>query len=80
MEWQTIDNAPEEKEILGFFAYPDTNTEGVTYPNKFPFVCMLVPSDGEYDTHWVVYDAYGDIDQDDGPAPTHWMPLPEQPK
>lgn len=75
MAWQTIDNCPPETEVFGFCAYEDTMICGVSDPNKMPFVCMLVPSDGEYDTHWVSFDAYGDILDGDCHAPTHWMPI-----
>ena len=69
MEWMPIASAPLDKKILGF--------------RKHRGVCLIKWDCEEFTKlkrgFWNSYDIWGKThDRED--APTHWMPLPEEPK
>ena len=73
MEWQPIETAPKDRDVLGWFPYRAT----VRCP-RFVFVMCwnTSPPMGYWDASgWL----WGTRDQR-SKQPTHWMPLPDPPK
>jgi hypothetical protein len=71
MEWQPIETAPKEREILVWFG-ASVGVKSATYTNLHNddiwFWCV---TDGKFEPHPVRHYC--------APFPTHWMPLPDAP-
>ena len=63
-EWQPIETAPKESNILGW-----NKNDGVLVYRAFHY-----GSNNKFAGWFAVYDHEGDAEQ-----PTHWMPLPPPP-
>lgn len=69
-EWQSIESAPKDVEILiGKFRGDDFDFHRSTM-----FYLQSNEMEGEYFEGWVWSEDYGGMED-----PTHWMPLPEPP-
>lgn len=72
MEWQSIDTAPKDKNILLFGAQREPFNCGIRYVDPLIFSGYWDTIDGAWCAHGTTYH---------GPFfhATHWMPLPEEP-